>query len=120
MPPGAALGLEAVDQIDDIEEAAAGAVADAGPGDCDGEMGLARPGAADENDVTLVGQELAAREIPHQRLVDGRPREGEVVDVLGQWQLGDGDLVLDRARLFFGDLGREQVADDCLRLVLTA
>ena len=30
---GAALGLEPVDEIDDVEEAAAGAVADAGPGD---------------------------------------------------------------------------------------
>ncbi len=41
----------------------------------------------------------------------------EVVDVLGERQLGDGDLVLDRARLLLGDLGRQQVADDALRLV---
>ena len=44
--------------------------------------------------------------------------EGEVGDVLGQGQLGDGDLVLDRARLLLGDLRGEQVADDPLRLVL--
>ena len=54
----------------------------------------------------------------HQRLVDRRALEGELVDVLGERQLGDGDLVLDRARLLLGDLGLEQVADDALRLVL--
>ena len=44
--------------------------------------------------------------------------EVEVVDILGQRQLGDGELVFDRARLLLGDLGGEQVADDALRLVL--
>lgn len=43
---GAGFGLELVDEIDDVEEAAASAGADAGPGDRDGEMGLAGPGAA--------------------------------------------------------------------------
>ena len=47
------------------------------------------------------------------------PSKAEVLDVLGQGQLGDGDLVLDRARLLLGDLGLQQVADDALRLVLT-
>ena len=64
-------------------------------------------------------QELAAGEVAHQRLIDRRSVEGEVVEILGQRQLGDGDLVFDRARLLLGDLGFEQIADDALRLVLT-
>ena len=40
---GACFDLELDDEIDDVEEAAAGAGADAGPGDRDGEMGLAGP-----------------------------------------------------------------------------
>ena len=35
---GAGFALEPVDEVDDVEEAAAGAAADAGPGDGDGEM----------------------------------------------------------------------------------
>ena len=81
-------------------------------------MGLAGAGAADQDDVALMGEEVAAGEVAHQGLVDRRAVEGEVVDVLGQRQLGDGDLVLDRARLLLGDLGGEQVADDPLGLVL--
>ena len=33
LPSGADLGIELVDEVDDVEEAAAGAVADAGAGD---------------------------------------------------------------------------------------
>ena len=40
------------------------------------------------------------------------------VEVLGERQLGDGELVLDRAGLLLVDLGLEQVADDALGLVL--
>jgi hypothetical protein len=50
-------------------------------------------------------RKLPAGEVAHQRLVDRRAGEVEVVDVLGQRQLGDGHLVLDRARLLLGDLG---------------
>ena len=115
---GAALGLELVDQIDDVEEAAAGAVADAGTSNGDGEMGLAGSGTADQDDVALVSEELAAGEVAHQGLVDRCVGEGEVFEVLGQRQFGGGDLVLDRAGLLLGDLGGEQVTDDALRLVL--
>ena len=115
---GPALGLELVDEIDDVEEAAAGTVADAGAGNGDGEMGLAGAGAADQDDVALVSEELAAGEVADQGLVDRRIVEDEVIEVLGQRQLGGGDLVLDRAGLLLGDLGGEQVADDALRLVL--
>ena len=44
---GAELGLEVVDQVDDVVAAAPGALADAGARDGDGEMGLAGAGAAD-------------------------------------------------------------------------
>ena len=44
LPAGAGLGLELVDQIDDVEEAAAGPAADAGAGDADGEVGLSGSG----------------------------------------------------------------------------
>ena len=58
-----AFGLELVDEVDDVEEAATGAVADAGPGDGYSEMGLAGAGASDQNNVTLVSEELAAGEV---------------------------------------------------------
>ena len=53
LPAGAGFGLEPVDQVDDVEEAAAGAIADTGPGDGDGQMRLAGSGAADQHDVAL-------------------------------------------------------------------
>jgi hypothetical protein len=115
---GTALGLELVDQVDDVEEAAAGTVADAGAGDRDRQVALPRAGAADQHDVALVGEEVAAGKVAHQSLVDRRSVEGKVGDILGQGQLGDGDLVLDRARLLLGDLGGEQITDHPLRLVL--
>jgi hypothetical protein len=43
----------------------------------------------------------------------------EVVNIFGQRQLGNGDLVFDRARLLLGDLRRQQIAHHALRLVLT-
>jgi hypothetical protein len=89
---GTVFGLELVDEVDDIEEAAARTAADTGAGDCNGEMGFAGAGSADQHDVALVGEELAAGEIAHQGLVDRRVAEDEVVDVLGERQLGDGDL----------------------------
>jgi hypothetical protein len=102
---GAGLGLELVDEIDDVEEAPARAGTDAGAGDRDGEMGLAGPGAADEDDIALMGDEVAAGQVADERLVERRAIEDEVADVLGERQLGDGDLVLDRSRLLLGDLG---------------
>ena len=63
--------------------AAARAAAEAGPGDRDGEVGLAGAGAADQHDVALVGDELAACEVAHQGFVDRRAVKGEVVHVPG-------------------------------------
>ena len=79
-------------------------------------MGLSGAGAADEDDVALMGEEVAAGEVAHQSLVDGGVVEDEVVDVLGERQLGDGHLVFDRASLLLGDLGGEQITDNPLRL----
>ena len=41
LAPGAELGLEVVDQVDDVVAAATGTLANAGARDGDGEMGLA-------------------------------------------------------------------------------
>ena len=71
-------------ELDDVEVAAAGAVADAGPCDTDREMGLARAGAAHQYSIALMSQEFSTGEIAHQHFVDGRPLEAEVLDVLGQ------------------------------------
>jgi hypothetical protein len=60
--------------------------------------------------VALLGDEGAAGEIAHESLVDRGVPEGEVVDVLGERQLGDGELILDRPRLLLRDLGAQEVA----------
>jgi hypothetical protein len=62
LPTVAALGLEPIDQIDDIEEAAAGAAADARASDRDGEMGLATSGVASQHDIALLRDEAAGGE----------------------------------------------------------
>src|SRR5271167_1210658 len=85
---GSTFGLELIDEIDGGEEAAARSSADATPRDGDGQMRLA--GAADEDDVALLGDESAAGQIAHESLVDRGIFEGEVFDVFGQRQLGDG------------------------------
>src|SRR5690606_28900166 len=62
---GAVLGLQPVDQIDDVEEAATRSVADERAGDRDSQMRLARAGAADEDSVALIGDEGAGGEVAH-------------------------------------------------------
>ena len=61
----------------------------------------------------------AAGEVAYQRFVDRGGVEVEVVDVLGQRQLGDRHLILDRSRLLLVDLGFEKIADHALRLMLS-
>ena len=56
------------------------------------------------DDIAVVGQAIDL--------------ELEVVEVLGERQLGDGELVLDRGRLFLVDLGVEQITDDALGFML--
>jgi hypothetical protein len=92
-----ALGLKPVDQIDGIEEPATRAVTDAGPRNGDRQRRLAGPGSADQHDVALMRQEVAADQIAHQGLTDRRAIKRKIVDVLCQRQLRDGDLILDRA-----------------------
>lgn len=116
---GAGFGIELVHQVHDIEEAPPFAASDAGPCDAHGKVGFAGPGATDEHDIALLFEELTGGQIAHQRLVDRRFLEAELVDLFRQRQLGDCHLVFDRARLLLADLGIQQVADDLLRLVLT-
>src|SRR5215472_11268964 len=118
LSPVAGLCLEPIDEIDHIVEATAGAIADTTSRDSDGQMGLAGAGAADQNDITLLGDEAAAGEVVDERLVERRAFELEVVDILGEWKLGDGELVFDRSRLLLADLGGEQIADNALRFML--
>ena len=80
-------------------------------------MAFAGAGAADHHGVALVGKKAAARQVADQRLVDRRAGEVEPVEILGQRQLGDSQLVLDGTRLLLGDFGGEQLADDARRLV---
>jgi len=81
-------------------------------------MGLAGASPTDQDGVALLGDEAAAGEVVHQRLIDRRTFELEVVEVLGERQLGDGELILDRARLLLVDLGVEQITDDALGFML--
>src|ERR1700678_3534876 len=81
-------------------------------------MRLARSGSANQDDVALLRDEAAAGEIAHQALVDRCTCELEAVDILGERQFGDGQLVLDRARLLLRDLGLEQIAREALWFVL--
>lgn len=118
LPPVAGLGLQSIDQIHDVVEPATRAGADAASGDGNGEVSFAGAGPTDQYDVALLSNEAAAGEIMYEGVVDRRPVELEVVEVLGERQLGDGELVLDGARLLLADLGFEQIADDVLRLVL--
>ena len=51
----------------------------------------------------MLGDEAAVGEVLDQGLVDGRFGELEVGKVFGERQLGDGELVFDRARLLLVD-----------------
>src|SRR6185437_10126747 len=68
LPPRPPLGLKPVDQIDGVEEAAAGSGTYAAPRDRDRQMRLAGTGSADQDDITLLNDEAAIRKIAHQRL----------------------------------------------------
>ena len=51
----AGLGFELIVEIDDVVEATTGAGAYAISSDGNGQMGLAGPGTADQNDIALLG-----------------------------------------------------------------
>ena len=81
-------------------------------------MRFAGSGAADQNDIALIGDEGAGGKIVDQARVDRGADEVELGQILGQRQLGDGELVADRPGLFLGDLGLQKVADDAGWFVL--
>lgn len=58
----------------------------------------------------------AGSQFPHQEFVNGRV--GEVVDVLGEWKLGDAELIANGAGLLLGDLRLQEFTDDARRFVL--
>src|ERR1700761_157724 len=118
LPSVPGLDLEAVDEIDHVVEPATGAGADAASGDGNGQMSLAGTGAADQHGVALLGDEATADKVVHERLIDRGALELEVVEVLGERQFGDSELVFDRPRLLLVDLGAEQITDDTLRFML--
>ena len=117
LPAGAGFALQPVDEVDDSVKAASGAAADAASRDGDGEMRLAGTGAADQHGVALLGEEGAAGRSRTSASLTGVPVKSKSSISLAKRQLGDGQLILDRARLLLGDLGVEQVADDARRLM---
>ena len=119
LPFSAGFCVELVDEVDDVEEPAPAAVSDTGARDADREMGLASPGSADQHEIALMIEEVSGGEVVDQGLIDLCGLEVELLDLLGQRQLGDGHLVFDRARLLLTDLGGQEVANDLLRLVLS-
>ena len=62
--------VQLVHQIDDIEEPSATPVSDAGPGEAHSEMGFAGSGAADQNQIALVIEEVPGGQVTDQGLVD--------------------------------------------------
>ena len=92
LPSIAGLGLEPVDEIDHVVEPPAGAGPDAASGDGDGQMGLAGASSADQHGITLLGDKVPAGKLVDECLVDRRAIELEVGEVLGERQLGDGEL----------------------------
>src|SRR5262249_24120602 len=72
LSPCGRVGLQAIDEINCIEEAATQTGADAASRDGNSQMCLASPGAPDENDVALARDEAAPSEIAYQGFVDGR------------------------------------------------
>ena len=105
LPAGGGLVLQPVDAINDGVEAAPGATADAARAIAMARCGIAGARSTGQHSVKLFGEKVAARQIADHRLIDRCAGEVELVDVFGQRQLGDGQLILDRARLFLGDLG---------------
>jgi len=114
-----------------MASAPAGPVMDTGAGDADGEVGLACPRPADQDDVALLCEEVSTGEVPDQRFIDLGIFEPELFDLLGQWQFRDCHLVLDRPGvrplsrtrgvrgLTLADLGLQKLTDHPLRVVLS-
>src|SRR5271170_8466123 len=77
-----------------------------------GEMRLPRAGAADQDDIVGVFQELAAMELTGERLVDlaaGEVEAGEIAIVL---EAGGLELIGRRSDLSVGRLGLQELRQD--------
>src|SRR3954453_9947361 len=98
-PSGPGLGLQAVDQVDEVEEAGTSAATHAVGGDGDADVRLAGARPADTNSVALGFQEAAVMKVAHQDLVDRTGGEVELSQGSSQRQLGGPELVADGARL---------------------
>src|SRR5277367_4214597 len=102
--------FKSVDEFDGGEEADALAMMlDRLDADRGGEMRLARAGAADQDDIVGVFQELAAMELTGERLVDltaGEVEAGEIAIVL---EAGGLELIGRRSDLSVGRLGLQEL-----------
>ena len=86
--------FESVDEFDGGEEADALAVVlDGLDADRRGEMRLARAGAADQDDIVRILQELAAMKLTGERLVDLAAGEVEAGKVAIVWKAGGFELI---------------------------
>jgi hypothetical protein len=92
----APLSLEPVDHQRPIESARALPRIPA-TSEGNGEIGLTRP--ASQHNIALLGMKPPVA-IARQRVVYRRALELEVGEAFGERQLGDGELVFDRARFF--------------------
>ena len=115
---GAAFGLEPIDEIDGGEEAAARPGADAASRDGDRRCVLPVPVPPTSTTLRCWAMKAPPARSRTRASLIGVSLNAKSVDVLGQRQLGDGELVLDRARLLLRDLGLEQIADEALRFML--
>ena len=118
LPFRACLGGQLVHQVDDVEEPAPPSFSDAGTGNADREVSFSSAGSTDQNQVALMVEEVSGSQITDQGLIDLCRFEVELVDLLCQWQLGDGHLVFDGPGLLLRDLGMQQIANDLLRFML--
>ena len=106
----ARLRLELVHEIDNVKEATSRTAADASAGrKAIAVWVLPVPVPPMSTTPALLLDEAPGGEVAHQRLID--VGGVEVLDILGEREFGNGELVLDGARLFLVDLRREEIAD---------
>src|ERR1700722_2864025 len=105
--------FESVDEFDGGEEADALAVVlDRLDPDRNGEMRLAGTGAADQDDVVGVFQELAAMELTRERLVDLAAGEVEAGEIAIVRKAGGLELIGRRSDLSVGRLRFQKLRQD--------
>src|SRR6202451_996571 len=85
-PSGALSLFELIDEIDEIEEAAARSGADDRGGGRDRQVGLSRTGPADQDEIALGIDEVAGGEFANLPFVDRRALEDESLEVLQHWE----------------------------------